>query len=465
MQKHRRPPVQEPVARPDGRGASASESFLDASPLPVSEPEAWQRTKHQLDSAWWRLRSVAHVPSFLRQPYVLTGYRRKLTAWEAARSAFMMHNETGAIWTHLIGAFMFIVLAVRVSLSGLAGDLSVADSLNDTLTPTVLGDLFVGSPGFPLERCLLQQATGERATDCMADIKAWAFASESLPSELPMFGRPELPLSSAMRGTELNLNEGTPTGPTDRVGAGSAPLHGVYEGVKRLVQDAGSQFRAEAEKVGKHALPASCASNSTATLTRCIPLLETLEAAMLGASAELSRLSDRLQSAVICGDRQCYNLTAALSTDERVRRLVAQAHQGAQELFTEALAKAALQTSFVRHAVMPDLSALRKQLATYQEEGAEQLAIARVSGAAAANRLRTSVGRLLTNASKTLRRSVAKGAGMGVPSIPSWVWSDFESVQTTGWAHAKEAIRQAEVSFARAALDVTHEAGDERPTA
>jgi predicted membrane channel-forming protein YqfA (hemolysin III family) len=49
---------------------------------------------------------------------------------------------------------------------------------------------------------------------------------------------------------------------------------------------------------------------------------------------------------------------------------------------------------------------------------------------------------------------------MGVPSISSWVWSDFESAQTTGWAHAMEAIRKAEVSFAKAALDVTHEAED-----
>ena len=391
---------------------------MDASTLPVSEPEGWRRTKHRLDSTWWRLRSAAHAPRFLRQPYVLTGYRRKLTAWEAARSAFMLHNETGAIWTHLIGALVFVVLAVRVSLSGVVGDSAshAQTSLNDTLTPSALHDLFVGSPGFPLERCLLQQPVGEGATDCIAGIKAWAFASDSL--------------ASAPTGGVRNLDERSPPSPSVRFGPPSPPLHGVYDGVRRLVQDAASQFRAEAEKVGKHALPASCASNSTATLTTCIPLLETLETAMLGASAELSRLSDRLQSAVICGDSQCYNLTAALSTDERVRQLVAQAHQAAQEVFTEALAKAALQTSFVRDAVMPNLSALREQLAAYREEGAEQLAIARVTGAAAANRLRSSVGRLLNNASKTLRQSVAKGAGMGVPSIPSWVWS----TQMTGHA-------------------------------
>ena len=403
---------------------------MDASTLPVSEPEGWRRTKHRLDSTWWRLRSAAHAPRFLRQPYVLTGYRRKLTAWEAARSAFMLHNETGAIWTHLIGALVFVVLAVRVSLSGVVGDSAshAQTSLNDTLTPSALHDLFVGSPGFPLERCLLQQPVGEGATDCIAGIKAWAFASDSLASAPT--GGVRLPLGAATAGVGLNLDERSPPSPFVRFGPPSPPLHGVYDGVRRLVQDAASQFRAEAEKVGKHALPASCASNSTATLTTCIPLLETLETAMLGASAELSRLSDRLQSTVICGDSQCYNLTAALSTDERVRQLVAQAHQAAQEVFTEALAKAALQTSFVRDAVMPNLSALREQLAAYREEGAEQLAIARVSGAAAANRLRTSVGRLLNNASKTLRQSVAKGAGMGVPSIPSWVWS----TQMTGHA-------------------------------
>ena len=83
--------------------------------------------------------------------------------------------------------------------------------------------------------------------------------------------------------------------------------------------------QAVAEKVGERALPLTCASNSTADWKRCIPLLERLESAMLTAGGELHKMSDRLQSTIICGERQCFNLTAAASADEQVRELIQQA--------------------------------------------------------------------------------------------------------------------------------------------
>jgi predicted membrane channel-forming protein YqfA (hemolysin III family) len=451
--------------QPEGAEEEAA-GFLDASALPVSEParhrrgsSRWGKPGDRLDSAWWRLRSIAQAPRFLHQPHVLTGYRKQLTAWEAARSAFMLHNETGAIWTHLIGALVFVVLAVRVGTWGVVGDApylqaSPEPHVNDTLTPSALHELFAGSPGFPAAAsCLLQlphrTAESPTAADCLGDIKAWAFAAGPL-SAVPSEGNGLEP-------------EGLRRLPAVDPGEGRAPLHGVYAGVRRLVQDAGSRFQAAAEKVGKNALPPSCASNSTATWTTCIPLLESLEAAMLGAGGELSRLSDRLQSTVICGDSQCFNLTAAVSADEHVRELIEQAHGKAQLLFTEALAKATLQTSFVRDAVKADLSALRGQIAAYQEEGADKLATARQNGAAAAHRLRNAVGRLLSNATKSIKHSVARGArvgvGVAVPSIPAWMWSDFHSARSAGWARAMEAVREAETNLAKVALDVTAAGG------
>ena len=136
--------------QPEGAEEEAA-GFLDASALPVSEParqrrgsSRWGKPGDRLDSAWWRLRSIAQAPRFLHQPHVLTGYRKQLTAWEAARSAFMLHNETGAIWTHLIGALVFVVLAVRVGTWGVVGDAPYFQASPELHEGDATPDLFDG---------------------------------------------------------------------------------------------------------------------------------------------------------------------------------------------------------------------------------------------------------------------------------------------------------------------------------
>lgn len=35
--------------------------------------------------------------------YIVSGYRLQLSAWESIKSVFGLHNETGNIWSHLLG--------------------------------------------------------------------------------------------------------------------------------------------------------------------------------------------------------------------------------------------------------------------------------------------------------------------------------------------------------------------------
>ena len=433
--------------RPAAAPEPAAAPFLDggAAGLKVTEPASgrWRRRGSQkVDSAWWKLRSMAKVPRFLQQPYVLSGYRRKLSAWECVRSCFMLHNELISIWSHLIGAILFVVLAVRI---GYAGSLALPDlgpQISDTLTPSALHELFSSAPG-PIADCLRREET--TTADCLLQVKEWAFAPPEPVAGLALGARDwnERVASAVPRTAGLRrARDGGLQAAQER---GRQVYAGVSEGVRRLVQDAGEQFQAVAEKVGERALPLTCASNSTADWKRCIPLLERLESAMLTAGGELHKMSDRLQSTIICGERQCFNLTAAASADEQVRELIQQAQAAAQQLFTEALAKAALQTQFARDAVRADLSALRGQIAAYKDEGAEQLASVRSEGALAAHTLRTAVGRLLNNATKTLQ---AVGARVR-HSTPGW-----EEVRT-GWAKGLvEALGEAEAQISAAPSSV-----------
>jgi len=53
------------------------------------------------------------VPTYQRVPYVTSGYRINVrTTRECLMSIFAIHNETLNIWTHLIGFFVFVAMAV-----------------------------------------------------------------------------------------------------------------------------------------------------------------------------------------------------------------------------------------------------------------------------------------------------------------------------------------------------------------
>ena len=48
--------------------------------------------------------AYSHLPKELQDnEYITTGYRAELGFWDSVKSLFGLHNETGNIWTHLIG--------------------------------------------------------------------------------------------------------------------------------------------------------------------------------------------------------------------------------------------------------------------------------------------------------------------------------------------------------------------------
>jgi adiponectin receptor len=69
------------------------------------------------------------VPDHLRDnPHIITGYRAHYTFSECAKSIFSIHNETGNIWTHLIGAVFFLG-CLYFALSGLPPHAALSDYL------------------------------------------------------------------------------------------------------------------------------------------------------------------------------------------------------------------------------------------------------------------------------------------------------------------------------------------------
>lgn len=55
--------------------------------------------------------TIHNVPQFLRfNPYILTGYRRKMSVLEACGSLLTWHNESVNVWSHLIPLFFFAYL-------------------------------------------------------------------------------------------------------------------------------------------------------------------------------------------------------------------------------------------------------------------------------------------------------------------------------------------------------------------
>ncbi|DBA84229.1 TPA: hypothetical protein ACH3X2_006294 [Trebouxia sp. C0005] len=57
--------------------------------------------------------AYSHLPKELQDnEYITTGYRVELDFWDSIKSLFGLHNETGNIWTHLIGFVIFLALTI-----------------------------------------------------------------------------------------------------------------------------------------------------------------------------------------------------------------------------------------------------------------------------------------------------------------------------------------------------------------
>lgn len=56
-----------------------------------------------------RLVNFEDAPEYMKDnQYILTGYRVDHSAWQCVKSIFALHNETGNIWTHLVGFFVLL---------------------------------------------------------------------------------------------------------------------------------------------------------------------------------------------------------------------------------------------------------------------------------------------------------------------------------------------------------------------
>ena len=88
----------------------SSSSAVSSSPSP-SAPSLQPRRTRAFGYGLFQPAKLA--PEFMQRPYIFTGYRVGFTFSMCFRSVFQIHNETGNIWTHLLGFGLFAHLFVR----------------------------------------------------------------------------------------------------------------------------------------------------------------------------------------------------------------------------------------------------------------------------------------------------------------------------------------------------------------
>ena len=62
----------------------------------------------------WKTIHISKVPKWMRHEFVLSGYRPKMSSYtKALFSIFRLHNQSGNIWSHLIGTAYFTAIAFK----------------------------------------------------------------------------------------------------------------------------------------------------------------------------------------------------------------------------------------------------------------------------------------------------------------------------------------------------------------
>ena len=62
-----------------------------------------------------RLLRYDEVPSYMKRPHIVEGYRSDLSTLECVQSVVEVHNETGNIWSHIFGCMLSLRLAWGLS--------------------------------------------------------------------------------------------------------------------------------------------------------------------------------------------------------------------------------------------------------------------------------------------------------------------------------------------------------------
>ena len=69
------------------------------------------------ESCSWQVHDKSQTPVWMHEPYREVGYRPEMKNGKAIFSSlFHIHNETGNIWTHMIGAIFFVFESLRFCL-------------------------------------------------------------------------------------------------------------------------------------------------------------------------------------------------------------------------------------------------------------------------------------------------------------------------------------------------------------
>ena len=69
------------------------------------------------ESCSWQVHDKSQTPVWMHEPYLESGYRPVMENGKAIFSSiFRVHNETGNIWTHMIGAIGFVLISLRFCL-------------------------------------------------------------------------------------------------------------------------------------------------------------------------------------------------------------------------------------------------------------------------------------------------------------------------------------------------------------
>lgn len=144
------PSVEKPSKPPSSSASSAvsqrhrhttsrtkTQSATWKTPAAATEPQPSLPAQHHRHH---RRRCVRYheVPLFLRDnEYLLKGYRTSATFWDCVDSLFFRHNETFNIWSHLIGAAIYLYLVLHINV--------FHEWAHDALEHRVVFSLFLGS--------------------------------------------------------------------------------------------------------------------------------------------------------------------------------------------------------------------------------------------------------------------------------------------------------------------------------
>lgn len=81
------------------------------------------------------------IPTYLKDnEFIVTGYRPHMPFTESFKSLFRLHNETGNIWTHLLGFLLFVMFTVYITMKPPA-PLALGEHHAESLWESVQGNL------------------------------------------------------------------------------------------------------------------------------------------------------------------------------------------------------------------------------------------------------------------------------------------------------------------------------------